>query len=120
MAKRLALTRRVQYLTVYSSGKAFADKALVVKAMPNNLSATRCGYSISKGIGKATVRNRVKRLLKENVRKLDLQGGWDIVFIARRSIAGLDYDELGCTITKLLCRAGIMDKDVKKTGSEIN
>ena len=88
--------------------------------MPNNLGVTRCGYSVSKDIGKATVRNRVKRLLKENVRKLNLQEGWDIVFIARHNIIGLDYSELGGIIAKLLCRAGIMDKDAKKTGSEAN
>ena len=76
--------------------------------MPNNLSVTRCGYSVSKGIGKATVRNRVRRLLRENVRKLDLQEGWDIIFIARRGIIGLDYDELGSLIAKLLRRAGII------------
>ena len=120
MAKQLALTRRAQYLAVYESGKAFADSALVVKAMPNHLGATRSGYSVSKEIGKATVRNRVKRLMKENVRKLDLKEGWDIVFIARRSIVVADYLTLGNIMTRLLRRAGILDKDAKKAGAEAN
>jgi len=120
MAKKLALTRRAQYVAVYESGKAFADGILVIKVLPNHLNATRSGYSVSKEIGKATVRNRVKRLLKENVRKLNITDGWDIVFIARRSIVQADYDKLGRTIVKLLRRAGILEKDVSKVSTEAN
>lgn len=112
MAKQLALTRRAQYLAVYESGRAFADNMLVIKAMPNYLYVTRSGYSISKEIGKATVRNRVKRLLKENVRQLKLKKGWDIVFIARRNIVEADYRMLSKTISRLLMRAGILEKNV--------
>jgi len=120
MAKQLALTRRAQYLAVYGSGKAFADSALLVKVMPNRLGATRSGFSISKQIGKATVRNRVKRLLKENVRQLELKAGWDIVFIARRSIVETDYHTLGSIMSRLLRRAGILEQDAKKAGAEAN
>lgn len=120
MAKKLALTRRAQYLAVYEFGKAFADGMLVIKVLPNHLSATRCGYSVSKEIGKATVRNRVKRLLKENVRKLDIIQGWDIVFIARRRIVEADYDRLGKVVIKLMRRAGILETDVKKVSAEAN
>lgn len=120
MAKKLALTRRAQYLAVYDLGKAYADRTLVIKVLPNHLGATRSGYSVSKEIGKATVRNRVKRLLKENVRKLEITEGWDIVFIARRSIVEADYTELGRTISKLLRRAGILETDVKKLCAEVN
>ena len=120
MAKKLALTRRAQYLAVYDSGKAFADRILVIKVLRNNLETTRSGYSVSKGVGKATVRNRVKRLLKENVRKLDITEGWDIVFIARRGIVEADYDKIGDTIVKLLLRSGILETDVKKVSSDAN
>jgi ribonuclease P protein component len=118
MAKKLALTRRAQYLAVYERGKAFADSALVIKVLPNHLSATRSGYSVSKDIGKATVRNRVKRLLKENMRKLDVNDGWDIIFIARRSIIEADYTKLGGIMVRLLGRASILDSNVKKVDAE--
>jgi ribonuclease P protein component len=120
MAKRLALTRRAQFLAVYESGKASADNLVVVKALPNGLDATRVGFSITKEIGKATVRNRVKRLLKENVRVLEIKSGWDIVFIARRSIVKADYHQLTGSITKLLRRADLLMRDVEKAGSQFN
>ncbi|MBN1375834.1 MAG: ribonuclease P protein component [Dehalococcoidia bacterium] len=112
MAKRLALTRRAQFLAVYESGKASADNFVVVKAIPNGLDVTRVGFSVTKGLGKATVRNRIKRLLKENVRVFGITNGWDIVFIARRSIVNADYHQLTLSLVKLLRRAGLLVSDV--------
>ena len=117
MAKRLALTRRAQYLAVYESGKAVADNFIVVKSLPNGQDATRVGLSITKEIGKATIRNRVKRLLKENVRLLDIKDGWDIVFIARRSITKADYHQLTESAVKLLHRANLLQSDAERSGS---
>ena len=59
-------------------------------------------------------------LLKENVRLLDIEQGWDIVFIARHDIVTADYGTLSTRIVKLLNRAGILHKDDEKFGSEVN
>ncbi|TSA54418.1 MAG: ribonuclease P protein component [Dehalococcoidia bacterium] len=120
MAKRLALTRRAQYLAVYKSGKAAADKLLVIKVLPNNLDVLRAGFSVTKDIGKATVRNRVKRLLKENIRLLVIKPGWDIVLIARRPVAGMDYHEINRSITKLLNRLDLLVKDAENSSAKVN
>ena len=120
MAKRLALTRRAQYLAVYESGKAAADKLLVIKVLPNNLDVLRAGFAVTKDIGKATVRNRVKRLLKENLRLLVVKPGWDIVLIARRPVAGKNYHEVNRSIVKLLTRLDLMVKDAENSSSEVN
>jgi ribonuclease P protein component len=117
MAKRLALTRRAQYLAVYESGRASADNFIVVKALPNGLDATRIGFSVTKAIGKATIRNRIKRLLKENVRLLDVKQGWDIVFIARRGIVKADFHQLTESAVKLLRRSNLLINDVERVGS---
>ncbi|MBN1690813.1 MAG: ribonuclease P protein component [Dehalococcoidia bacterium] len=120
MAKRLALTRRSQYLAVYKSGKAAADKLLVIKALPNHLDALRLGLSVTKDIGKATVRNRIRRLLKENIRLMLIKPGWDIVLIARRPVACVDYYEINRSITKLLNRLDLTVIDAENGSSKIN
>jgi len=98
-------------LTVYKSGKAWVDNLIVIKALPNELEFSRYGFSVTKEIGKAVVRNRVRRMLREGVRVTLLKPGWDIVFIARPAAVTADYHELKRSIEKLLLRARLINKD---------
>jgi ribonuclease P protein component len=120
MAKKLALTRRAQYLAVYDSGAAFADGLIAMKVLPNQLECTRIGFAVTKKIGGAVIRNRVKRLLKENVRLLDVKTGWDIVFIARRNIVQADFHRIQHSVLRQLRRADLMIDNATKMGSEVN
>jgi ribonuclease P protein component len=111
MAKKGALTKRAQYLTIYKSGKAWIDNLIVIKVLPNELEFSRYGFSVAREIGKAVVRNRVRRLLKEIARLTNVKPGWDIVFIARPTAAAADYHQLKESMEKLLLRAHLTDKD---------
>lgn len=71
-----------------------ADRFLVLYAKPNCSNSNRYGFSISKKVGKAVVRNRIKRLLKE-VCRLNPQFfsiGYDFVIIVRREGAAIDFN----------------------------
>jgi ribonuclease P protein component len=111
MAKKWALTKRAQYLNVYKSGRAWVDSFIVIKALPNELEFSRFGFSVTKEIGKAVVRNRVRRLLKEIASLANIKPGWDIVFIARPNTANADYHQLKKSMGKLLFQARLTDKD---------
>jgi ribonuclease P protein component len=120
MAKKLALTRRAQYLAVYKSGKASADNLLVVKCLANGMDITRTGFSVTKETGKATVRNRIKRLLRESVRIMHLKPGWDIVFIARKGIIAADYHTIGKSMCKLLGKSALLQRNVETISPQID
>ena len=62
---------------------------------------------MSKRVGDAVTRNRVKRRLREAVRRTlaDLPPGWDIVLVARSAAATADYTTLDATVRELLARA---------------
>ncbi|MBA7698501.1 Ribonuclease P protein component [subsurface metagenome] len=81
---------------------------MVMKALPNGLTLSRYGFSVSKRVGKAVTRNRVKRLLGEILRLRPLEPGWDIIFIARSLAANADYIGLEKSINALLSQAQLL------------
>ncbi len=102
------LTKSQQYALVYSKGSSWASKSVVMKALPNGLSLSRYGLSVSKRIGKAVTRNRVKRVLREILRAKPLELGWDIICIVRPLAANANYTDLEKSIGDLLARAQLL------------
>jgi ribonuclease P protein component len=105
------LTKRDQYALVYNKGSSWMSNVVVMKTLPNELSLSRCGLSVSKRVGKAVTRNRVKRLLREILRLTPLEPGWDIIFIVRPRAASASYAELEKSVVSLLSRARLLRRE---------
>jgi ribonuclease P protein component len=114
------LTKSEQYAMVYEKGSSWVSGLVVMKALPNGLAWSRYGFSISRRVGKAVVRNRVKRLLREILRSAPVEPGWDIVFIARSPAAGADFASLEKSVQGLLSRAGLLTREYEKACLRIN
>jgi len=91
-----------------------------MKSLSNGLDLSRYGFSVSRRVGKAVVRNRVKRLLREIMRSTSLQPGWDIIFITRSYAAGVNYAELEAAVKVLLSRASLLVENYEKVSIRYN
>jgi len=99
------LNRR-QFQAVYKEGKRASDEHLLVFVKPNGLGFSRLGISVSRSIGTAVRRNRIKRLIRESFRlnKERLPSGVDIVVVARKS-CGSKLKDIENSLIELACRA---------------
>jgi ribonuclease P protein component len=85
---------------------------LVVTAAPNGGTVTRVGFKVSKRVGKAHVRNLVRRRLREAMRTLlpSLEAGYDVVVISRPALATQSYAALEEALRRLLQHARLLQR----------
>jgi ribonuclease P protein component len=120
MRGREYLTKSEQYALVYNKGSSWVSDLVVMKALPNGLTFSRYGFSVSQRVGGAVVRNQVKRRLREILRLLPLAPGWDIMFIARPKTASASFASLKKVVAGLLSRAGLLTREYEEACLGIN
>jgi len=110
MNTRERLRVRRDFLAVYRKGRAWTHRFLVLRTLPNGLPYNRYGFVVSKRVGKAVARNRLKRRLREGLRLLTVRPGWDVVLLARPPAATATYQQLREALVELLSRARLLDQ----------
>jgi ribonuclease P protein component len=105
------LTRRAEFLHAAAKGRKVPMRGMVVQALPrDDQGPTRLGFTVTKRIGNAVVRNRTRRRLKEAAR-LVLIGqpvtGVDLVLIGREATRGRDFKALQDDLRRALAKAGV-------------
>ncbi len=95
----------------HTSGKA--DAYLVLYARKNRTDSNRVGITVSKKLGKAHVRNRTRRRIREVYRLNEerFQPGWDIVVVARSKAVDAEFSKLTRSYLSLAKKAGILRED---------
>ena len=87
-----------------------ANGFLVLYARPNRTATNRVGITVSKKLGKANVRNRVRRRLREVYRLNEerFQSGWDIVIVARTRAIHAPFEKLTESFLSAAEKAGVL------------
>lgn len=111
--KRIStLKKNYEFKTVMNKGKFYRGKYITIYINENKEDKNKIGIAVSKKLGKANKRNRLKRLIRESYRlkKDNLKKGYNIVFIWNKQadILNNTYKNVSEDMEKLLIKAGIL------------
>jgi ribonuclease P protein component len=102
--KEEKILRKKEFSAAYDRGKRLSSANFIVFLNPNQQGKLRLGITVSKRVGKAVQRNRIKRLLREffRVNKERLPQAQDIVIVARKDTSAKKLEEVSRELEGLL------------------
>jgi ribonuclease P protein component len=106
IAKEMRLRRRADFVVVQTSGMKLHGRHVLALARKRSepLLPGRLGLTVTKKVGNAVVRNRIKRMLREWMRLHGwVPAGWDVVLVAKDSAARQVHpDDFAPDLTRIL------------------
>lgn len=95
MKKDQRIKKNKEFQQIFKKGKSFANRQFIVYVLKSDQPEFRLGLSVSKKVGNAVTRNRIKRYIRQTFLELkdDLLPNADYIIIARPQAATLDFHE---------------------------
>ncbi|MGB6370695.1 MAG: ribonuclease P protein component [Atribacterota bacterium] len=111
MIKR-KLSKTSEFKKVFSEGRRIEGKNLIIFILKNDYDFNRMGIIVKKETGKAVVRNKIKRRLKEAGRLLNkkLLPGYDIIVMAKNNIGESNHFEICYDLESLFIKGNCFYK----------
>ena len=105
-----SLKKNADFKNCYQNGRSFVNHYLVIYLCGNGQEKNRLGISVSKKVGNSVVRHRTVRLIREVCRlhEEEFCSGYDIVFVARARVKGINYFKMERALMHLAHKAGII------------
>lgn len=96
MVNSVSLKKNSAFARVFKKGRYAAAPHIVVYVLENGGRENRLGITVTRKIGKSVERNRLRRLIKENYRRLEekIKTGLDIVIVARNTEDAAEYQDI--------------------------
>lgn len=109
MRRELRL-RSLAFQRVYEAGRSVANKELVLYYIETDEDSIKVGFSISKKIGGAVLRNKIKRRLKAilMLKKEEIKSGFHLIFVVRKKAAEVGFWELKESLFSLVQKACLL------------
>lgn len=98
-----------EFRRIYRKGKSVVSPYLVLYCQRNRQGKTRLGVTVSTKLGKAVVRNRVRRRLRElwRLHLPMMESGWDVILVARGRAVRAPYQKLEKEYRRVLKEASL-------------
>lgn len=107
------LRQSKDFKAVFQQCRKLDDRSLALYVQfSEDAGLRKFGVSLSRALGKAYLRNRLKRRLREiyRVEKEKFRGGYQVILIPRRGSAARTFDELRTSFLTLAVRAGLLPR----------
>ncbi len=105
-AKTDRILKRSEFLRVSNLGKKLSGKYFIAIFCQGKLNRTRLGITVTKKVGRAVTRNRIKRFVREYFRlnRQNIKGIWDINIIAKKEAANITPDKAYSSLQSIFKR----------------
>ena len=114
MLKRInRLKKRYQFNYVYKSGEHFSGEHMVLYVASSKTKNIKVGLAVTKKVGHAIVRNKVRRRLREIIKKQvpNLKQNNNIIVVARDNITEASFEKLSNEFLKLIKKANLFNEE---------
>jgi ribonuclease P protein component len=113
LKKQYRLKNSAQIAQVRRRGQSWHNRCFVLIKRANDRQESRFAFSVSRRLGKAVVRNRVKRVMRDCIRRRlsAIPGGWDVLLIARAPAQAASFAQVDGAIADLLARSCLQDEE---------
>lgn len=110
LGRPAGLRRPDEFKRCYGRGRMYKNRLAVIHVADGEGEATRVGYSVSRKLGNAVERNRVRRRLREIVRHVYpfMRPGYDVVVAPRVRSKDVGFWALGKAVVRLFEEAGVL------------
>ncbi|MCL2368199.1 MAG: ribonuclease P protein component [Oscillospiraceae bacterium] len=104
-----SIKQNYEFRRIYARGKSVASGLIVVYCRRNGRDANQLGLTVGTKVGKAVIRNRVRRRLKAIYRlhESTFRRGFDIVIVARVRSKEASYGQLEADFLRLTDKLGL-------------
>ncbi len=113
MNKDQRIKKNKEFQQIFRKGKSFANRQFIVYVLKSEQTEFRLGLSVSKKVGNAVARNRIKRYVRQTFLELkdELLPNADYIIIARPQAATLDFHESKKSLEHVLKIARALPKE---------
>lgn len=116
MKKEFRVKRNEDFQKIIQARRSVACKEFVLYSLNNEYEHMRIGFSVSKKLGNAVTRNRIKRQVREMARAVfDSNVSYDYVLIVRQGYLNNDYQSNLVSLTQLCQRMNKLNKKKENT-----
>ncbi len=109
--KKFIIKKNYDIEKIIFEKNSYSNKYFIVYKKHNNIDHFRFVVSVGKKVGKAVIRNKIKRQIKAIIyqKKCEIIGNYDILLIVRPTVTCLSYEDMEKQLMDVIIKAKLIN-----------